>query len=84
MTPIPPVGASLPDLQSKRSVLALYPNTTTFYKAEVVPRKKAGEAGSEDIGTPDGYVRLKFEGEEEFDKEQEVERRYVLTDWTGR
>jgi SAGA-associated factor 29 len=60
----------------------MYPATTTFYKAEVVPRKMMADGAGE--ATMPGYVRLKFEGEEEFDKEQEVERRYVLTDWTGK
>lgn len=47
-------------------VLARYPETTTFYPAVVVGQKK------------DGTVRLKFDGEEEVNKETEVERRLVL------
>lgn len=47
-------------------VLARYPETTTFYPAVVVGLKK------------DGRVRLKFDGEEEVNKETEVERRLVL------
>ncbi|KAG7194004.1 SAGA HAT/Core module component [Scheffersomyces spartinae] len=47
-------------------VLARYPETTTFYPALVVGNKK------------DGNVRLKFYGEEEVNKETEVERRLVL------
>ncbi|GEQ70458.1 hypothetical protein JCM33374_g4135 [Metschnikowia sp. JCM 33374] len=47
-------------------VLARYPETTTFYPAIVVGQKK------------DGTVRLKFDGEEEVNKETEVERRLVL------
>lgn len=47
-------------------VLARYPETTTFYPAVVVGSKK------------DGTVRLKFDGEEEVNKETEVERRLVL------
>ncbi|KAK9471538.1 SGF29 tudor-like domain-containing protein [Dipodascopsis tothii] len=47
-------------------VLARYPETTTFYKAEVIGTKR------------DGTCRLKFEGEEEVGKETEVERRLVL------
>lgn len=47
-------------------VLARYPETTTFYPAVVVGAKK------------DGTVRLKFDGEEEVNKETEVERRLVL------
>lgn len=47
-------------------VLARYPETTTFYTAIVVGTKK------------DGSVRLKFDGEEEVNKETEVDRRSVL------
>lgn len=83
MTPIPPAGMTLPDLPLKKGVLALYPQTETFYKAEVVPALKKGSGGGE-TGTPVGYVRLKFEGEEELGKELDVERRYVLPDWVGK
>ncbi|KAG7663324.1 uncharacterized protein J8A68_003156 [[Candida] subhashii] len=48
-------------------VLARYPETTTFYPAVVVGNKKDGK-----------IVRLKFDGEEEVNKETEVERRLVL------
>ncbi|ODV96323.1 hypothetical protein PACTADRAFT_49686 [Pachysolen tannophilus NRRL Y-2460] len=47
-------------------VLARYPETTTFYPAEVIGTKR------------DGRCRLRFEGEEEISKETEVERRLVL------
>jgi SAGA-associated factor 29 len=47
-------------------VLARYPETTTFYPAEVIGTKR------------DGRCRLKFEGEEEEGKETEVERRLVV------
>lgn len=47
-------------------VLARYPETTTFYPAAVAGTKK------------DGTVRLKFEGEDEVNKETEVGRRLVL------
>jgi len=79
MTPIPAVGMPLASLAPGKNVLAKYPETTTFYKAEVVLPKKDGP-----LPTPDGYVRLRFEGEEELDREMEVERRYVLLDWTGK
>lgn len=46
-------------------VLARYPETTTFYPAVVVGQRK-------------DKVRLKFDGEEEVNKETEVERRLVL------
>lgn len=66
-------------------VLALYPSTTTFYKAEVVAQGPAkakagpdqGFAGSE---LKEGFVRLRFEGEEEAEREMDVERRFVLDD----
>ncbi|KAF2005534.1 hypothetical protein P154DRAFT_542528 [Amniculicola lignicola CBS 123094] len=80
---IPPTSTNttLPDLPTKRPVLALYPGTTTFYKAEVVANwtKKGGikEEGKEEI---DNLVRLRFEGEDEADREMNVERRYVLPD----
>ncbi|KAH3685644.1 hypothetical protein WICPIJ_003391 [Wickerhamomyces pijperi] len=47
-------------------VLARYPETTTFYPAEVIGTKR------------DRKCRLKFEGEEEEGKETEVDRRLVL------
>jgi SAGA-associated factor 29 len=68
LVPIPPSNASLPNMEAKKPVFALYPGTTTFYKAEVVSQR-------------DGQtVRLKFEGEEEAGRETDVERRYVLPD----
>lgn len=77
MTPIPKQGERLPELPSKKAVLALYPSTTTFYKAEVVRCEESGDP-------PAQVVRLRFEGEESADMETEVERRYVLVDWTGK
>lgn len=47
-------------------VLARYPETTTFYPAVVIGTKR------------DGTCRLRFDGEEEVDKETEVLRRLVL------
>ena len=64
LIPIPQVTSSLPSFAVGKQVLARYPDTTTFYRAEVMGAKK------------DNY-RLKFEGEED-DKEMEVDRRYVL------
>lgn len=64
-----PSRAETPNLISYpygTKVLARYPETTTFYPAAVVGAKK------------DGTVRLKFDGEEEVNKETEVERRLVL------
>ncbi|CCE88800.1 Piso0_001582 [Millerozyma farinosa CBS 7064] len=56
---------SLPMYPEGTKVLARYPETTTFYPAIVVGHKR-------------GYVRLKFDGEEEVNKEIESERRLVL------
>lgn len=64
LIPIPHVSSSLPAFTVGKQVLARYPDTTTFYRAEVMGSRK------------DVY-RLKFEGEED-DKEMEVDRRYVL------
>ena len=63
---IPVEGSSLPSFSVGKQVLARYPDTTTFYKAEVMAVKK------------DVY-RLRFEGEED-DKEMEVDKRFVLND----
>ncbi|RAL17133.1 SAGA-associated factor 29 family protein [Aspergillus homomorphus CBS 101889] len=64
LIPIPRIGSALPSFSLGKQVLARYPDTTTFYRAEVMGSKK------------DVY-RLKFEGEED-DKEMEVDRRFVL------
>ncbi|KAL5333262.1 SGF29 tudor-like domain-containing protein [Aspergillus crustosus] len=64
LIPIPRMGTTLPSFAVGKQVLARYPDTTTFYRAEVMGSKK------------DTY-RLKFEGEED-DKEMEVDRRFVL------
>ncbi|KAJ3566351.1 hypothetical protein NPX13_g7162 [Xylaria arbuscula] len=63
---IPKEGTVLPPLDEGKTVLALYPNTTTFYKAEVM-----GMDGSE-------KVNLKFEGEESSNTMQAVTRRHVV------
>ncbi|KAK9465889.1 SGF29 tudor-like domain-containing protein [Lipomyces arxii] len=63
---IPESSIDLPVHPSGTKVLARYPETTTFYKAEVMGTKR------------DGTCRLKFEGEEEVGKETEVERRLVI------
>ena len=61
---IPRAGSALPVFPVGKQVLSRYPDTTTFYRAEVMGSKK------------DVY-RLKFEGEED-DKEMEVDKRFVL------
>lgn len=63
---IPREGTNLAPLETGRVVLALYPNTTTFYKAEV--------HGMDE----DGRVNLKFEGEESSNTVQAVTRRHVV------
>ncbi|KAK9239921.1 SGF29 tudor-like domain-containing protein [Lipomyces kononenkoae] len=63
---IPESSSELPVYPIGTRVLARYPETTTFYRAEVMGTKR------------DGTCRLKFEGEEEVGKETEVERRLVL------
>ncbi len=62
---IPDRNSGLPELGKGRNVLAQYPDTTTFYKAEVVELWKG-----------EGEVRLRFEDDEVV---REVERRFVLT-----
>lgn len=62
---LPQQIVKLPPYPIGAQVLARYPETTTFYRAEV-------------MGTKRDKCRLKFEGEEEENKEQEVERRLVL------
>ncbi|KAF4468296.1 SAGA-associated factor 29 [Fusarium albosuccineum] len=59
-------AGSLKDWESGKVVLALYPNTTTFYKAEVHSMDN------------DGKVNLKFEGENDSTTLQQVERRFVI------
>ncbi|KAF4555953.1 SAGA-associated factor 29-like protein [Elsinoe fawcettii] len=71
-----PASNALPDLAKGRNVLAQYPDTTTFYKAEVSTPWRAKDLSGEK-GT---YVRLRFEGEMEEAKEMEVERRFVVPD----
>ena len=57
---------TLADWEPKTTVLALYPNTTTFYKAEVHSMDDEGK------------VNLKFEGENDSSTLQQVERRFVI------
>ena len=60
---IPARGAALPDFPVGKHVLALYPDTSTFYRAEV-------------IGLRRDVYKLKFE--DDMNQENEVDRRYVL------
>ena len=68
MIPITPESqaSTLKDWESGKVVLALYPQTTTFYKAEVHSMDD------------DGKVNLKFEGENDSSTLQQVERRFVI------
>ncbi|KAL7933129.1 SGF29 tudor-like domain-containing protein [Trichoderma chlorosporum] len=68
MIPITPESqaSTLKDYGAGQVVLALYPQTTTFYKAEVHGM------------TSTGKVDLKFEGENDSTTLQQVERRYVI------
>ncbi|KAK5170188.1 uncharacterized protein LTR77_004774 [Saxophila tyrrhenica] len=65
---IPPQNSGLPELAKGRNVLAQYPDTTTFYRAEVVEAWRGG---------PGEEVKLKFEDDE---VPRPVERRFVLTE----
>lgn len=61
---IPPSSTGLAPLVRGKQVIARYPDTTTFYRAEVM-----GTGRKE-------MCKLKFEGDDGHDKE--VERKYVL------
>lgn len=63
---IPTSSVGLPALAKGRQVLAKYPNTSTFYRAEVVGTGKKE------------MCKLRFDGEDQPGTEKEVERRYVL------
>ena len=60
------LASTLKDWEHGKVVLALYPNTTTFYKAEVHNMAE------------NGRVDLKFEGENDSSTLQQVERRFVI------
>ncbi|KAK7404091.1 hypothetical protein QQX98_010106 [Neonectria punicea] len=60
------LASTLKDWEHGKVVLALYPNTTTFYKAEVHNMADTGK------------VNLKFEGENDSSTLQQVERRFVI------
>lgn len=64
LIPIPAAGTSLPTFSTGSLVYARYPDTDTFYRAKV-------------RGFQKGEYTLRFEGEED-DKEQPVEKRFVL------
>lgn len=67
LLPVPNENETLADIPKGTQVVAVYPDTTTFYKAVVVGSREKG-----------GKYRLRFEGEEEKNKEQEVVRHLVL------
>ena len=68
---IPEVNEGLSELVKGKGVMAMYPDTTTFYKAEVSETWKGEGKNGEHI-----LVKLKFEGDDEVARE--VERRFVL------
>ncbi|KAF2207901.1 hypothetical protein CERZMDRAFT_101925 [Cercospora zeae-maydis SCOH1-5] len=70
---IPDTNKGLPDLPAKKQVIAQYPDTTTFYKAEVSEPWKVKDLGNE----KGEMVRLIFQEDVEA---REVERRFVLLD----
>jgi SAGA-associated factor 29 len=75
MVAIPEKNDGLVAPEVKRTVLAMYPGTTTFYRADVVAVK------GKDL--PVGHVRLRFEDEDDTNTELVVERRNVLLHWPG-
>ncbi|KAF2171993.1 hypothetical protein M409DRAFT_63509 [Zasmidium cellare ATCC 36951] len=70
---IPESNKGLSDLPQRKSVLAQYPDTTTFYKAEVNEPWRAKDLDKE----KGELVRLNFQDD---DTAREVERRFVLTE----
>jgi SAGA-associated factor 29 len=69
MVPIPKPDSKLDDYEVGKRVLALYPGTSTFYRADV-KRMVDGENGRE--------VLLLFEEEIEGQQEKQVDRQHVL------
>lgn len=63
---IPPLDAELGEIPVGKAVLARYPETTTFYRAEVT-----GHVSTKNL------CRLKFEDDQ--NQEMEVDRRFVLS-----
>ena len=64
LIPIPSADADLPDYPVGKAVLARYPETTTFYRAEVIANLRKG------------VCKLRFEDDQ--NQEMEVARRFVL------
>ena len=71
---IPESNKGLPDLAKGRSVLAQYPDTTTFYKAEVFEPWKGVKLTAD---AEPALVKLNFQDDEQ---SREVERKFVLTE----
>ncbi|KAF2151082.1 hypothetical protein K461DRAFT_279855 [Myriangium duriaei CBS 260.36] len=76
LIPIPTSNVGLSDLGKGKNVLAQYPDTTTFYKAEVSTTWRAKDVNA-DRGA---FVKLRFEGEVDDIKDTQVERRFVIPD----
>lgn len=70
---IPESNKGLSDLLKGKNVLAQYPDTTTFYKAEVSEVWRSNNKGGEE----QGLVRLMFQDDQEV---RSVERRFVLSE----
>lgn len=70
---IPESNKGLSDLPKGKNVLAQYPDTTTFYKAEVSEAWRSNNKGGEE----QGLVRLMFQDDQEV---RSVERRFVLSE----
>lgn len=76
MVPIPPKGTPLEDYEVGRRVLALYPDTTTFYRAEVKAMLDP-EPGEDGTRPKERLVQLLFE-DEAAGELKVVTRRFVL------
>ncbi|KAB8346278.1 hypothetical protein FH972_023322 [Carpinus fangiana] len=65
LVPIPASSKDLPNIAKGTAVLAVYPDTSVFYKAEVLRMTK-------------DHCRLRFEGEDDHSHEPEIPRRLVV------
>ncbi|THX73665.1 hypothetical protein D6C78_07648 [Aureobasidium pullulans] len=76
LMPIPTKNDGLADLNKGRNVLAQYPDTTTFYKAEVMENWRSKDLSDTSDGSH--LVHLSFEGDD--GNNTQVERRFVLAE----
>jgi hypothetical protein len=77
LIPIPVSNKGLTDMRKDMTVIAQYPETTTFYKAEVC---EAWRGVPEEADSEPDFVRLVFEGGREI---KMVNRRFVLSGETS-